>query len=133
MTAVVRFDLVHHFPVSVDDVAAALLDPEFQSSLSDIGALKERTVVSERHEGNGRVVREIRCVLALKVSGAAKSFLGDSEPAWIQEETWDPGSRTWTWVVRPEVAKELLTAHGSTLVRGDDTKAERVVTGEVKV
>ncbi len=128
-----RFDLVHSFPTSVDEVAATLLDPDFQASLSDVGALKERTVVSERPTTDGGVVRAIRCVLALNVSGAAKRFLGDSDPAWIQEETWDPKSRTWSWVVQPEVASELLSAHGTTVVRGDQSKAERVVTGEVKV
>ena len=128
-----RFDLVHSFGASVDEVAATLLDPEFQASLADVGSLKERAVVSERRSDDGGVVREIRCVLALNVSGAAKRFLGDSDPAWIQEETWDPATRTWDWVVRPEVARELLSARGTTAVRGDDAKAERVVAGEVKV
>ncbi len=128
-----RFELVHSFPASIDDVAATLLDAEFQASLSDVSALKERVVVAEGPTGDGGVVREIRCVLALSVSGAARRFLGDSDPAWIQEETWDPSTRTWTWVVHPEVARELLSAHGKTIVRGDEAKAERVVTGEVKV
>lgn len=127
-----RFEVVHHFDAPAEAVANAMLDPDFQNSLGDVGRLAERTVLDQDTEG-GKVVRRTRCVLDIDVGGPAKAFIGDAEPAWIEVATWDPDSMTWSWVVEPEVAAELLEAHGKTTIEDNGDGSARRVTAEVKV
>jgi Protein of unknown function (DUF2505) len=129
----VDFEVEHLFPVPVDDVARALLDKAFQESLSDIGALESRTLLSQEKRPDGSVVREIRCVLDLDVKGPARKFVGDGDPAWVEEAVWDPETRTWRWQIHPEIGGDLLEAHGEISIapHGDDTV--RRVVGSVKV
>lgn len=127
-----RFELSHSFAAPIDDVAAVLLDLDFQATLGDVGDLKERTLLSQEPHGDG-VVRRVRCVLGLEISGAAARFLGGAEPAWVQEEHWDPSTRTWEWVIHPEIAKDLLSARGEIALRDRGDHSVRSVTGEVRV
>lgn len=127
-----KFELLHSFAAPVDDVAAVLLDPDFQATLGDVGDLKERTVLSQETHGDG-VVRRVRCVLGLEIHGAAQRFLGGADPAWVQEEHWDPSTLTWEWVIHPEVAKDLLTARGSTQLETAGAGTDRMVVGELRV
>lgn len=113
-------------------MAQALLDPAFQASLSDVGSLAERTVLSQE-ERSGVIVRRVRCVLDLEVSGMAKTILGDADPAWVEEAIWHPESMTWRWSIEPEVAAELLSAEGETVIGVEGDGSERLVRGTVKV
>lgn len=129
----VRFEITHAFDASADAVAEALLDEEFQESLSDIGALAERSVLAQEEQSDSTVVRRTRCVLDVKATGTAKKFLGDQRPAWIEEAVWDPEEMRWEWTIHPEVAAELLKAKGTIDIADDGDGSERTVSGEVKV
>ncbi len=113
-------------------VAAALLDLDFQASLGDIGALRAREVLSQ-DEQDGVVVRRVRCVLGVKVTGVAKRFLGNSEPAWVEVSAWHPDEMRWHWHVEPEVAQELLDARGQIALEASGAGTLRVVSGQVRV
>lgn len=128
-----RFEVSHPFDASVEDVAAAMLDPAFQDTLTDIGDLHERVVLEQSELDGGGVYRRVRCVLALDVSGMARSMLGDADPAWVQEETWNETLTRCEWTIHPEVAAELLSASGTIAIDGSDERASRSVAGEVKV
>lgn len=127
-----RFDLAHEFSAQPEEVAAALLDPSFQDSLSDIGSLADRKVLSQNEEA-GRIVRRVRCVLDIDVRGPAQRFLGDSEPAWVEVAEWHEEEMTWYWHVEPEVAAHLLQAEGSTKLSPSDGGTVRSIEGHVKV
>lgn len=128
-----RFEISHDFAAAPRDVAEVMLDPAFQETLSDIGDLHDRHVLDRTEAPDGSIVRNVRCILALHVSGMARSMLGDSDPAWVQEERWDATLTHCEWTIHPEVAADLLTASGSIDIEGDTDKATRSVTGEVKV
>ena len=129
----VRFSLTHLFSADPEKVAAALLDPAFQASLSDIGSLADRAVLSQG-EKDGLVVRRVRCVLDIDVKGPAQKFLGDSDPAWVEVAEWHEPDMTWRWHVEPEVAANLLEAHGTTVLSAADGGGTvRTIEGEVKV
>ena len=128
-----RFEVAHHFEAPAEAVAAALLDPSFQASLSTVGRLRDRAVLESTELDAGRVRRRVRCVLDLTITGPARRFIGDGDPAWVQEETWDPQTRRWDWVIHPEVAGDLLSASGTTSIDGDGSSATRRVTGDVRV
>ena len=128
-----RFEVSHPFDASPEAVAQTMLDPTFQATLTDIGDLHDRTVLSEEPAGDGGLVRRVRCVLALEITGIAKSILGDADPAWVQEERWDAERRHCEWTIHPEVAAEMLSASGTIEIEGSEDKATRNVVGEVKV
>ncbi len=125
------FSFDHHFEAPFDDIAEALLDEDYQRSLDGIGPLKKREVLEQVAKG-GKVVRRTRCVLGTDL-GAAKRFLGDAEPAWVEEATWHPSRGRWEWVIHPEVAADLLSSAGSIELHEDGDGTLRRVIGVVKV
>jgi hypothetical protein len=127
------FEIRHSFETDVETLSSVLLDDEYQRSLDDIGALKERKLLSQKEEADGRVHRRVRCVLDINLPGAAKRLLGDSDPAWIEEAIWHPEESRWEWVIHPEVAKELLDATGTIRIHDSDDGTNRTVAGQVKV
>lgn len=128
----VRFTVEHLLDHSPDAVAAALLDEKFQASLKDLGPLAHREIL-EQEERDGVVVRRIRCLLDIDISGPAKRFIGNGDPAWVELATWDPEELTWSWSIHPEVAGELLEAHGETRLQPEGAQTVRAVHGEVRV
>jgi len=129
----VRFELEQRIPAPYEDVVATLLDESYQRSLTDLPPLKDRELIDQRPHGDGKVLRVTRCVLAIHLSGTVKRFIGEEDPAWVEEATWDPHASQWAWVVIPEVAKELLSANGVIGLSRDGDRTLRHVAGEVKV
>jgi hypothetical protein len=127
------FEISHSFETDVQALSSVMLDEKYQRSLDDIGALKERKLLSQKEEADGRVHRRVRCVLDINLPGAAKPLLGDSDPAWIEESIWHPEKSRWEWVIHPEVAKELLDAKGTIRIHASDDGTSRIVAGHVKV
>jgi hypothetical protein len=131
--AEVRFELEQRIPAPYDVVVATMLDESYQRSLTDLPPLRDREVLEQREIDDGKLLRVTRCVLALNAGSAVKRFIGDEDPAWVEEATWHPDDSEWLWKVIPEVAKELLGAAGSIALSGDGDETLRRVTGEVKV
>jgi hypothetical protein len=128
----VDFSVSHFFDAGPDEVASALLDEGFQASLDGISALAERKVLSQETNGD-RVVRRVRCVLDIDISGPAKRFIGNGDPAWVEVGTWHPEEMAWRWIIEPEVAGELLAAEGVTRLSPDGQGTRRDVSGSVRV
>lgn len=128
-----NFEVTHGFDAAPDVVASVILDRAFQETLSDVGRLAERTVLSQQETGGGKVVRRTRCVLDIDVSGPAKRFIGDKDPAWVEVAEWDPEEMTWTWAIEPEVAGDLLEAFGITRLTPNGKGTVRTTFAEVKV
>src|SRR5688500_2828092 len=97
------FEIAHSFPHGIAEVADAILDERYQASLADVEWLKDREVPSQEEQKDGTVMRRVRCVLDVQTTGAAKTFIGSGEPAWIEESTGHPDRNQWEWVVKPEV------------------------------
>lgn len=125
------FSFEHRFDTPLKDVAEAILDEAYQASLDGMEPLKKRDLLGQEEKG-GRVVRRTRCVLGTDL-GAAKRFLGNAEPAWIEESTWDEARQRWNWVIKPEVAKELLESQGTIDLVDEGDQTLRKVTGFVKI
>ena len=129
----VNFEVSHYLPYEPRAVAAALLDEGYQATLIDVGGLKQRTVLSQKERPNGDVIRRTRCVLDLDLQGPARRFIGDGEPAWVEEAIWRPEEQRWDWDIQPEVGAELLEASGSIALEPDGGGTVRRVEGMVKV
>jgi hypothetical protein len=127
------FEFAHEVPASPDEVAAVLLDRKFQSSLSDLGPLHDRKVLSQKKGPDGLITRRIRSVLDLHITGVAQKFIGDGDPAWVEEATWHPDEMLLTWEVHPEVAADLLEASGEIALEASRKGTKRIVAGVLKV
>jgi Protein of unknown function (DUF2505) len=128
----VEFELRHHFPASVAEVAGVILDRHYQESLDGIGPLKSRTVLSQGEQGDN-VVRKVRCVLDADFAGPAKGILGAADPAWIEESIWFPEETSWRWTIIPEVAASLISAQGAMVLYAAGEDTTRVVSGDISV
>ncbi|HVF54072.1 MAG TPA: DUF2505 domain-containing protein [Actinomycetota bacterium] len=126
------FSFEHHFDRPLEEVAKGMLDLEYQGTLSDLDALAGREVLSQEEAPSGVTVRRVRCVLGIDL-GAARKFIGDGPPAWVEEATWDPEVSAWGWVIHPEVVRELLEAHGTIELSPDGGGTKRSTSGVVKV
>ena len=110
-----------------------LLSEDYQRSLSDVTSLADRELLSQ-DKNDGRVRRRVRCVLDVQLNSTAQRFVGDADPAWVEESRWDPQSKTWEWNVIPEVGGSLLEANGTIAIEdAGDGKTKRRVRGRVKV
>lgn len=121
----------HRFDASLKEVAEALLDEDYQASLDGMKPLKKRDVLEQWESGN-KVIRRSRCVLGTDLGGA-KKFLGDAEPAWVEEAVWDEPRQTWDWVIKPEVAADILSSEGKTELIDEGDETLRRVSGFVKI
>ena len=124
---------MHEFSARPDQVAAALLDLDYQTSLRTLGPLKERAVIDQTDGSEGRVTRRIRSVLDIELPGPTRAFIGDGDPAWVEEATWEPETLTWMWVILPEVGGDLLTASGETHLKEGGAGTIRRIFGSVRV
>lgn len=128
-----EFETSHSFDAAPVEVAAAMLDEEYQHSLSDVGQLEERKLLEQGTNRDGRVVRRVRCVLDIDLSGTAKRFIGEGDPAWVEEATWHEDRMQWDFVIEPEIAGELLDARGTIGIKAEGEGTVRTVRGNVKV
>ena len=126
------FAFDHRFDADRGTVAGVLLNEDYQRSLDGTKPLKERRVLEQAEQAGGRVLRRTRCVLGTDL-GAAKRFLGNAEPAWVEEATWDPDRERWEWVILPEVGADLLSARGTIALHDEGGQTVRRVTGSVRV
>lgn len=128
------FDISHDIPAPRQAVAEALLDEGYQRSLADLGSLADRELRKQKELASGHVRREVRCVLDIELSSNVKRFIGEGDPAWIEESEWDPETFTWTWDIHPEVGGGLLDAQGRTVLEANGSDGtRRKVHGTVKV
>jgi len=128
----VDFEIAHSFDAHPDEVAQAMLDQDFQESLGTLGHL-QRELIDQKTQTDGRVVRRTRCVLDIEISGVAKRFIGNGDPAWVENAIWSKETMLWSFTIDPEIAKELLEAKGTIQISAEDDGTRRTIEGQVKV
>lgn len=116
-----------------DAVAKTDLDTGYQESVEAVVSeyLSERKMLSQDEHDDGTVHREIRCVLGIELPGGAKRFIGNKDPAWIEQGVYSPRDLSWEWTIKPEVGGGLMSAGGHTVFRDHADGTLRAVSGEV--
>jgi len=109
-----------------------MLDEHYQRSLKTLGKLR-RELLDQGARADGEVIRRTRCVLDIEISGVAKKFIGEGDPAWVERATWNEETMEWTFTIDPEIARELLEADGTIRLSDDGGGTLRTVEGQVKV
>jgi hypothetical protein len=127
------FEFEHKIAADTNHVAQALVNEDYQRSLADVTSLADRELLEQKVSADGRVKRRVRCVLDIQLNPTVRSFIGNGDPAWIEEATSSPDLRTWDWNVIPEIGGNLLAAKGLIELDGSSEATIRRVTGSVKV
>ena len=109
-----------------------MLDEHYQRSLKTLGKLR-RELLDQGARADGEVIRRTKCVLDIEISGVAKKFIGEGDPAWVERATWNEETMEWTFTIDPEIARELLEADGTIRLSDDGGGTLRTVEGQVKV
>ena len=109
-----------------------MLDEHYQRSLKTLGKLN-RELLDQEARADGDVIRRTRCVMDIEISGVAKKFIGEGDPAWVERATWNEETMEWTFTIDPEIARELLEADGTIRLSDDGGRTLRTVEGQVKV
>lgn len=130
-----NLELQHHFKAPVHEVAAVMLDLDYQHSLASLRTSATRRVESQQERPDGSVLRHTHYELDAPLPGAARRLLGGNKPSWTEEAIWHPEERRWEWKIVPRVAKDLLSAKGAIELgeRGERTLRSVVGTVEVRV
>lgn len=113
-------------------VASTFADAEFQRSLRDLPPLRDRHLLDQQEQPEGGVFRRLRCVLDIDL-GRARAFVGDGDPAWIEEWRSNDLRDRWTWEIFPEMGGDLLASAGSMEIVGGQRGTVRRISGHVKV
>jgi hypothetical protein len=70
-------------------------------------------------------------VLGVELPGSARRFIGDRDPAWVENALYSPGDLTWEWEIEPEFAGGLLQASGKMIFDDHVEGTLRVVAGDL--
>jgi hypothetical protein len=128
-----RFMFEHIITADPKTVAGTILDLDYQHSIEEVVSdyLHARQVLSQEERPDGKVSRRIRCVLGIDLPSAARRFIGDQDPAWVEDALYDPDSLMWEWDIHPEAGGRLLSS-GGMMALGEHTEGTlRRVTGDV--
>ena len=130
-----RFEIVHHFDHPLEDVEAALLDPEVNRQV----AARMQTILEieplELVEEAGRVRRRVRYLPQPLIKRVGLKKVEPRWMEWTEESEYDLASHRMTFVNRPRVGKvaALMDNRGSVELRAEGSRTRRVLAGELKI
>jgi hypothetical protein len=96
-----RFTLEQVLPGSIDDVLAALMDPEFLACLGDLPNLDKPEILDQTRDG-AHVVQRVRYRFTGSLSPAVTRVIDPAKVTWVEETTYDLGARSATFRVVPD-------------------------------
>jgi hypothetical protein len=127
-----RFSIEHRFATSVDDVEAAMIDPDFFAELRTMPGV-EPPVLLDRRQERDRVILDVRYVFSGDLPSVARSVLGRGELAWIQHSIVDLVRHRTDFTIEPEQHAALLECKGVYLLRAAADHTARTISGDLRV
>jgi hypothetical protein len=107
-----RFTLEQTLPGRVDDVLATLLDPAFLACLGDLPNLDKPEILDQVRDGE-RVVQRVRYRFTGSLSPAVTRVIDPAKVTWVDETTYDLGTRSATFRVLPDHYAGKLRCEGA--------------------
>lgn len=127
-----RFTLEQELPGTVDDVLAALLDPELLRCLGDLPTLRPPEVLSQERDGDV-VVQRVHYAFAGTLSPAVTRVIDPQKVTWIAETTYDLAARRASFRVIPDHYVNKLACAGTHTFTARGASSVRRVDGELTV
>ncbi|MHB8296707.1 MAG: DUF2505 domain-containing protein [Acidimicrobiales bacterium] len=128
-----RLEVEQRFRHGEDDVAEALADPDFLSSLSRLGTTAHAELLDRRQEGD-RIVQRTRYCIAAEMPAAVRRFIDPSRLSWVERSTAEVGSHHAVFDISPDYYASRLHCKGTfDLKPAGDGGSVRVISGELTV
>jgi hypothetical protein len=128
----VRFELEQVLPGGVDEVIAALLDPEFLRCLGDLPNLAPPEVLDQRRDGD-IVVQRTHYRFTGALAPAVTRVIDPKKVTWVDEVTYDVVARHATFTIVPDHYVNKLTCSGSYEFTERESTTVRRVVGDLRV
>jgi hypothetical protein len=121
-----RFALEQTLPAEVDEVLAALLDPDLLRSMDGLPKLGAPHLLSQEHDGDV-VVQRVRYAFTGDLSPAVTRVIDPKKLTWINETTYDLAARRATARILPDHYANKLRCSGThTFTAGAGTTVRRI-------
>ena len=127
-----KFGFEQRWTAAVDDVLAVYVDETFWTSLTGLTRTSPPDVLGVERSGD-RVVVRLRYRLVVDLPREAARFIDPDDVAWVEESTWDLGTRRADVRFLPEQGAALLKASATSALMTEGGDTVRQVTGELKV
>jgi hypothetical protein len=130
-----HFELKHTFEASVEDVIAAMTDPDFPAFMKQHMKMMSDIKPIDRKELNGRLEWRLRCVPVPLIKKVGPKEVPPEALAFIQESSLDRAAKQLTFKnigEHPRVHKHLESS-GTFTFKTVDGRTERTIKGELKV
>ena len=127
-----RFTLDQQLPGTVDQVLAALLDPELLERLGELPNLGAPDVLSQERDGDV-VVQRVRYAFTGSLSPAVTRVIDPAKVTWIDETTYDLVARRASFRIIPDHYENKLRCAGAHTFTERDGGTVRHIDGELTV
>ena len=127
-----RFDLIQVIDAPVDDVAAAYAGTELYESMGPTSHLGAPEVIG-RTELDGRVTLRIRYRFVGDLSPAVTAVVDPARLTWVEESVHDLDGLSVGVTLRPDHYADRLRCTGTYRYQSRGDRAERRISGELRV
>lgn len=127
-----RFRITQRIAAPLADVEAALLDPAFLESLSELPKLGRPQLLDVDDTGD-TVRRRIRFAFAGQLSSKVTAVVDPAKLTWVEDSTTDRRTHRTTFRIVPDHYADRLTASGSFVLEPNGTGTRRTAEGDLRV
>ncbi len=129
---VVKFGFEQRWTADPADVLEVYLDAGFWSGLDHLSATSAPEVLEVSRTADRATVR-LRYILSVALPSEAARFIDPDDVTWVEETTWDLGTRNALVRFLPDQAASLLRASAEAALLARDDETLRQVRGELRV
>ncbi|HEY5153927.1 MAG TPA: DUF2505 family protein [Acidimicrobiales bacterium] len=128
-----RFDAEQRFDAEVDHLLGLFTDPDFYATLTDLPKISTPELLDHRTAG-GRIHISYRQRYTGDLPAAAKSMIDVDKISWIEELSFDLGSRTAETQLKPDHYADRFSCHGRYTFRDlGRGRASRRLDGDLRI
>jgi hypothetical protein len=128
----VRLHAEHDFAATPQEVAEALVDPDFAPELAGLPDVGKVEVVEAGSQGGMRFL-SVRLVYEGSVEGIAAKVLGPTAPSWVQTYRFDVDAARGRLEIVPESHGSLIDCSADVVLIAEDTTTRRIVDGQLTI
>jgi len=126
------FSLIQDISATVDQVEAALTDPGFLASMTELPKIGSVDVLEQTRNGD-TVHQRVRYLFTADLSGAVRRVVDPDKLTWIEVSSSDVAAHTASYAIEPDNYANLLQSAYDATITATGSGTRRVATGHVKV
>lgn len=129
-----KFRIEHRFTgVDVDRFVEIYYSEAFNQSVAPISGMKERRLVEESTDGDGKIHRRVRLVPAVPIPAAFEKLIAGRAVTYDEVSVYDPKTKTARYRIDHKAGDRLRAEGTNTFVQDGPGAVKRIIDGEVEV